>query len=125
VLAAALPSANSDRQAKFLSLLQLTILVPVFNDWAAAELLVEQLDSVLGEHALSGHLLSIDDGSLGTMPEQFPKIPPHNIPQIQTGHGSSRSRPWRGSPELSFSRLGELSLESDRSRNLEGFMERE
>jgi hypothetical protein len=84
VLAAALPSANSDRQAKLLFLLELTILVPVFNDWAAAELLVEQLDSVFGEHALSGHLLFIDDGSLETMPEQFPKIPPHNIPQIQT-----------------------------------------
>jgi hypothetical protein len=39
--------------------------------------------------------------------------------------GPVTSRPWRGSPELSFSRLGELSLESDRSRNLEGFMERE
>ena len=76
-------AANSDLQAEILSLRSLTILVPVFNDWAAAELLVERLDSVLGEQPLSCHLLFIDDGSLETAPEQFPKLPPRNIQQIQ------------------------------------------
>jgi hypothetical protein len=65
-------------------LLPLTILVPVFNDWAAAELLVQRIDSVFGEHALSGHLLFIDDGSLESLPEQFPKTPPRNLQKIQS-----------------------------------------
>lgn len=62
----------------------LTILVPVFNDWSAAELLVERLDSLVGEHALTCHLLFIDDGSLESMPARFPKTPPRNIQRIQT-----------------------------------------
>jgi glycosyltransferase involved in cell wall biosynthesis len=76
--------SNRDLQAKFLPLLPLTILVPVFNDWAAAELLVESIDSVFAEYALSGHLVFVDDGSLDPLPEQFPKIPPRNIQQIQS-----------------------------------------
>jgi polyisoprenyl-phosphate glycosyltransferase len=79
-----LSSANSDAQAALLPLLPLTILVPVFNDWAAAELLAQRIDSVFGEHALSGHLVFIDDGSLESLPEQFPKIPPCHIQQIQS-----------------------------------------
>jgi len=78
-----LRSANSDLEADFLPLLPLTILVPVFNDWAAAELLVERIDSAFGERALSGHLLFVDDGSLEALPEQFPKAAPRNIQQIQ------------------------------------------
>jgi hypothetical protein len=58
--------------------------VPVFNDWAAAALLVERIDSVFGEYALSGRLLFIDDGSLDSVPEQFPKIPPCHLQQIQS-----------------------------------------
>ena len=79
-----LSSANSDAQAALLPLLPLTILVPVFNDWAAAELLAQRIDSVFGEHALSGHIVFIDDGSLESLPEQFPKILPCHIQQIQS-----------------------------------------
>jgi glycosyltransferase involved in cell wall biosynthesis len=78
-----LSSAKSDIQAESLPLLPLTLLVPVFNDWAAAQHLVEQLDSVFGERALSGQLLFVDDGSFDPLPEQFPKTPPRNIQQIQ------------------------------------------
>src|ERR1700692_4359513 len=78
-----LDSANSDVQAESLPLLSLTVLVPVFNDWQAVAHLVERLDSVFGEHAFSGHLLLIDDGSLEELPEDFPKIPPRHIQQIQ------------------------------------------
>jgi hypothetical protein len=77
-------SIDSDVQGEFHALLPLTLLVPVFNDWAAAELLVERIDSVFRKHALSGRLLFIDDGSFEPLPEQFPKLPPHNIQQIQT-----------------------------------------
>ena len=76
-------SSNSDLQAEFPPRLPLTILVPVYDDWAAAELLVERIDSVFGEYALSGQLLFIDDGSFDSLPEQFPKITPRNIQQIQ------------------------------------------
>jgi hypothetical protein len=75
--------AGSDLHAEFLSLLPLTILVPVFNDWTAARFLVEQLDSVFGRHALTAQIVFIDDGSLEPMPEQFPATPPQNIQQIQ------------------------------------------
>jgi len=81
------PTPNPSRRdlhPEFLSLLPLTILVPVFNDWAAAELLAEQIDSAFGEQGLSGHLVFVDDGSLEPMPEQFPKAPPRNLLQIQT-----------------------------------------
>ena len=47
-------------------------------------LLVERIDSVFGEYALSGHLLFIDDGSLESLPDQFPETPPRNIQQIQS-----------------------------------------
>ena len=77
-------SANSDVRAEFLSLLPLTILVPVFNDWEAAGFLVERIDSVFGQYALTGQIIFIDDGSLDAMPEQFPATPPRNIQQIQT-----------------------------------------
>jgi hypothetical protein len=79
-----LHSANSDVRAEFLALLPLTILVPVFNDWEAARLLVERLDSVFGHHALTGQIIFIDDGSLDAVPEQFPTTPPRNIQQIQS-----------------------------------------
>lgn len=78
-----LHSANSDVQAEF-PLLPLTILVPVFNDWEAARLLVERLDSVFGHHALTGQIIFIDDGSVEVVPEQFPTTPPRNIQQIQS-----------------------------------------
>ena len=77
-------SANSDIRAEFAALLPLTILVPVFNDWEAARLLVERLDSVFGQHALTGQIIFIDDGSLEAAPEQFPATPPNNIEKIQS-----------------------------------------
>jgi polyisoprenyl-phosphate glycosyltransferase len=77
-------SSDSDVRAEFLSLLPLTILVPVYNDWEAAGFLVERIDSVFGHYALTGQIIFIDDGSLDAMPEQFPATPPRNIQQIQT-----------------------------------------
>jgi polyisoprenyl-phosphate glycosyltransferase len=79
-----LHSADSDVPAEFRSLLPLTILVPVFNDWEAARFLVEQLDSVFAQHALTAQIVFIDDGSQDAVPEQFPATPPRNIQQIQS-----------------------------------------
>ena len=79
-----LHSAQSDTRAEFLSLLPLTILVPVYNDWEAARFLVEQLNSVFARHGLTGHIVFIDDGSLDRVPEQFPETRPSNIETIQS-----------------------------------------
>jgi polyisoprenyl-phosphate glycosyltransferase len=76
-------AANGNLRVEFPAPLPLTLLVPVFNDWAAAELLVERLDSVFGEQALSGRVVLIDDGSLEAVPEQLPKTPPRNLRQVQ------------------------------------------
>jgi hypothetical protein len=84
---AAQPTPNPARRVlhpEFSSLQPLTILVPVFNDWAAAELLTGQIDSAFGEQGLGGHLVFVDDGSLEPMPQQFPKAPPRNLSRIQT-----------------------------------------
>jgi polyisoprenyl-phosphate glycosyltransferase len=66
-----------------MSMLPLTILVPVFNDWEAARFLVDRLDSVFGHHSLTGQIILIDDGSLEAAPGQFPATPLHNIQEIQ------------------------------------------
>ena len=61
----------------------IAILVPVFNDWAVAELLVEQLDAVFGEHGLRGQVVFVDDGSMESPPKQFPKSALRDIREIQ------------------------------------------
>jgi hypothetical protein len=76
--------AGSDLRAEFPSLLPLTILVPVFNDWVAARILVERLDCVFGQHGLTAQIVFVDDGSLEPVPDQFPATPPRNIQQIQS-----------------------------------------
>lgn len=75
---------GNDTRTQFLSLLPLTVLVPVFNDWQAARVLIERLDSVFGEYALAGQIVFVDDGSLESVPDDFPANPPRNIQRIQT-----------------------------------------
>jgi glycosyltransferase involved in cell wall biosynthesis len=41
----------------------LTILIPIYNDWEALELLLGSLDAVLGDRGLEAGVLVIDDGS--------------------------------------------------------------
>lgn len=41
----------------------MTILIPVFNDWAVAKVLVGQLDKVFEERGLTGRIVFVDDGS--------------------------------------------------------------
>ena len=76
-------STDLDASAEFPSLLPLTILIPVFDDWASARVLIERLDLMFGDQALTGQIVFIDDGSLERMPEQLPATPPRNIQQIQ------------------------------------------
>jgi hypothetical protein len=86
-----LHSTDSNVRAEFLGPLPLTILVPVFNDWDAARFLVERLDAVFAQHALTGQIVFIDDGSLEAVPGQFPAAPPRNIRQIQSVENQPRA----------------------------------
>ena len=47
------------------------ILVPMFNDWEAAGLLLQDLDKALAGRAMHPEVLLIDDGSSERMPENF------------------------------------------------------
>ena len=47
------------------------ILIPMFNDWEAAELLLADLDRALTDWSISPEVLLIDDGSSVPMPQGF------------------------------------------------------
>jgi len=47
------------------------ILIPMFNDWEAAELLLRDLDQALANFPMHAEVLFIDDGSSQPMPDQF------------------------------------------------------
>jgi len=51
------------------------ILIPVFNDWDAADLLLTDLDSTLAAYPLAAEVLFIDDGSTLPIPEAFGRRP--------------------------------------------------
>jgi len=61
----------------------LTILVPVFNDWTVARLLVEQLDGVLTERGMTGRIILVDDGSTEQLAEPFVRTVPKSLASIQ------------------------------------------
>lgn len=61
----------------------LTVLVPVFDDWTAAEVLLTQLDVVFGELRISADVLLVDDGSVGGIPQVFPATRPHNLRKVE------------------------------------------
>jgi len=62
---------------------KLTILIPVFNDWQVAELLVGRLDAMLAAEGMQGQVVFVDDGSLEPAPERFPSLPPQHIDTIR------------------------------------------
>ena len=51
------------------------VLIPTFNDWEAAELLLSDLDQALTDRELSPEVLLIDDGSTQPMPPGFADRP--------------------------------------------------
>jgi len=52
---------------------KLLVLIPIYNDWAAASLLLPRLDQVLGDAGLTADVLLIDDGSTAGAPTHFPE----------------------------------------------------
>lgn len=61
----------------------LTILIPVFNDWAVADALVTKLDAALSERRLTGRVVFVDDGSTQQIPEQFPRTQPQRLEDVR------------------------------------------
>jgi polyisoprenyl-phosphate glycosyltransferase len=53
------------------SSIHVTILIPVFNDWPAAQQLISQIDRVLAGEQISADVLFVDDGSAHPAPEPF------------------------------------------------------
>lgn len=51
---------------------KLLVLIPIYNDWKAAGLLLPRLDQVLGTAGLTADVLLIDDGSTSSVPTHFP-----------------------------------------------------
>ena len=49
----------------------IVILIPVFNDWQSASLLLDSLDEVAHQHSLQAKVLFLDDGSTHPLPPQF------------------------------------------------------
>jgi hypothetical protein len=50
---------------------KLLVLIPIYNDWAAAGLLLPRLDRVLADAGLTADLLLIDDGSTNGVPAHW------------------------------------------------------
>ncbi|MFN7921963.1 MAG: glycosyltransferase [Bryobacteraceae bacterium] len=53
----------------------LCILIPVFNDWTAASLLIAELDRALASRGLRAHLLAVNDGSTDPIVRLVPAEP--------------------------------------------------
>lgn len=51
--------------------LKLVIVIPVYNDWEVADLLLQQLDAVCAKSGLRPAVLLIDDGSALAIPDDF------------------------------------------------------
>ncbi len=63
--------------------LPLTVLIPVFNDWAVADALVSKLDATFRQHGLTGQVVLVDDGSTEPPPQEFPKTSPQTLHEVR------------------------------------------
>jgi len=63
--------------------LPVVVLMPVFNDWAAAASLLLNLDAVLHSAQLRAHIVVIDDGSVIPRPHDFPGFGLHEYASLR------------------------------------------
>jgi polyisoprenyl-phosphate glycosyltransferase len=61
---------------------RLTILIPVYNDWAAATLLLQDLDRVCASVKIGARVLIVDDGSTETAPPSLVSWPAQSIQAV-------------------------------------------
>jgi glycosyltransferase involved in cell wall biosynthesis len=60
-----------------------TILIPVYDDWRALNLLLRDVDRVVGEHGLDVDVLIVDDGSPTPMPHAFQRLSWNHIRKLE------------------------------------------
>jgi hypothetical protein len=65
---------------------RLVVLVPLFNEWAVAELMLVQLDGVLAGHGLSADVVLVDDGSTDPRPQPFLDRPWAALRRVEALH---------------------------------------
>ncbi len=64
----------------------LAVLIPVYNDWECAALLIPRLDATLGECAPNSQVLLVDDASTIPPPENLVSAPLENIRGVSILH---------------------------------------
>lgn len=74
---------RAEAVAAFVGNFPITILVPVFNDWKVADLLIDGLDKVFREAGLIGEVVFVDDGSLEGTLKDIPSTRPKNLVRIR------------------------------------------
>lgn len=70
-------------ERRFPSGMSVTVLIPVFNDWSAADQLSNDLDVMFGKSGVSGDIVFVDDGSLESVPEHFPTTTPRHLKCVE------------------------------------------
>jgi len=65
------------------NLLNLIILLPVYNDWECAAILVRKLDSVLSNNDCNAQLIFLDDCSSSPLPQDFVKEELKNLSGVE------------------------------------------
>jgi len=60
-----------------------TVLIPIYNDWVAAALVLEELDRILTGRGLRVNVLFVDDGSSESPDETLPGFEPQAIDRVQ------------------------------------------
>jgi hypothetical protein len=75
--------AEQSAKTKIAAGTPLAVLIPVFEDWNAADHLLQELDRVFGEKAIAAEIVFVDDGSLRGLPGWFPSVPPVNLKRVR------------------------------------------
>jgi hypothetical protein len=75
--------AEQSTTTKLSSGVSLAVLIPVFEDWKAADHLLQELDRVFGQSQTSAEIVLVDDGSLQGVPEWFPSAPFVNLKRVR------------------------------------------
>ncbi len=75
---------------------EVTILLPVFDDWAALDKLLRRLDGILSESEIEAHVLVVDDGSTqamvrGQFADRYRAINPLDILHLRRNLGHQRA----------------------------------
>ena len=66
--------------------MRLVVAIPVFNDWDALQLLLQQLDDALAARSIRASVLVIDDGSTSRPPQDLLRGTPRALREVEMLH---------------------------------------